>query len=250
MRNTVYLLLASVLCVAAYVAAFAVKRHLSPAAIVLTEGAWLLVVFVPIVGVVLVWLNQRGVFTLDASVSVFVIFLLSAFCFNLTVPAIVDRSVTVYLLNSLDNSNDGMTEQEIQREFMHTYFDENYAVRKRLREQVDSGNVRYDGDRYHVTKDGRTIMTTVRFLSMLYNLDPRIVEKKTLDGRAAMAGTGDRGSGEVTAFRGTVRCRAMAFIIYPPPPTQPHDPPIPSQSLSPFGLDSLRNQVDVGTSSC
>ncbi len=233
MRNTVYLLVASVLCVAVYLAAFAIKRHLLPSSIVLTEGAWLLVVFLPIVGVVLVWLNQRGVFTLEASVSVFVIFLLSALCFNLTVPAIVDRSVTVYLLNSLDNSKNGMTEQEIRREFMHTYFDENYAVRKRLREQVESGSVRYDGNRYHVTKDGRTIMTIARFLSTLYNLDPRIVEKKTLDGRAAMAGTGDRGQ-----VRSRRSGEPFVVVQWPSPP-----PPPPAK----FGLDSLRGQGRVGT---
>ena len=224
MRNTVYLLLASVLCVAAYLAVFAIKRHLLPSSIVLTEGVWLLVVFLPAVVFVLVLLCRKRVLTGEASVSVFVIFLLSALCFNLTVPAILDRSVTVYLLNSLDNSQNGMTEQEIQREFMHIYFDENYAIRKRLHEQVESGSVRYDGDRYHVTKDGRTIMMIARFLSNLYNLDPRIVEKKTLDGHAAMACNGylperEIGSDGVTAFRGTVRCRAMVSHSFDPPPT-------------------------------
>lgn len=179
MKNTIYLLLAAALCVSAYLAVFAVKRHLWPSSISLAEGVQLLLVFVPVVAVALVFLCAKRKLTLEASVATFVIFLLSAACFNLTVPAIFDRSVSLYLLNTLDNSRHGMTEQEVQEELMRVYFDQNHAVRKRLHEQVLSGSVRYEGGRYQVTENGRTVMAVARFLSRLYNLDPRIVAERT-----------------------------------------------------------------------
>lgn len=179
MKNTAYLLLAAALCTTGYLAVFAVKRHLWPSSILLVEGALLLLAFAPVVVVALVISCRKRTLTVEGSVAVFVIFLLSTACFNLTVPAIFDRSVSLYLLNALDNSPNGMTEQAVQEELMRIYFDQNYAVRKRLHEQVRSGSVRYDGARYQVTENGRTIMAVARFLSRLYNLDPRIVEERT-----------------------------------------------------------------------
>lgn len=179
MKNTASLLFVAALCVTSYCAAFAVKRHLWPSSISLAEGAQLLLVFVPVVAVALVVLRRKRKLTLEGSVAVFVIFLLSAACFNLTVPAIFDRSVSLYLLNTLDNSPRGMTEREVEEELLRVYFDRNHAVKKRLREQVESGIVYYHEGRYQATENGRTLMAVARFLSRLYNLDPRIVEKRT-----------------------------------------------------------------------
>lgn len=178
MRKAFYLLLISLTSVFVYLCVFAVKRNFFPSSIVLTEGIMLLTAFAPVLIVFLFLLHKKGVLALDASIGVFIIFLLSSLCFNLTVPAIFDRSVTLYLMNSLDNNKAGMTEREIKREFIRVYFGRNYAIRKRLNEQVQNGGVSYDGNLYKITERGSGIIKVARFLSHIYNLDPRIVEKR------------------------------------------------------------------------
>ena len=167
------------LCILAYFAVVAIKRQLLPSAVVLAESALLLLIFAPIVAVVLVVLWRKRTFTPETSVAVFVIFLLGAACFNLTfnltVPGLADRSFSLHLLNSFDQSANGMTETEMRDEFMRFG---TYAVRKRLREQLQGGILREDGDRYHITASGRAIIATARFLGDLYNLDPHVFEMR------------------------------------------------------------------------
>lgn len=179
MKNTVYLVLVSFFSVAAYVALYAAKRWLFPGEIVLTEGLQVMVVFLPALVIVLVLLRKVRAQP-EIGAAVFLISFLAAAGFNLTVPAIFDRSVTVYLLNHLDNAGvHGMTEEEVQREFMDVYFHSgNYAIRKRLGEQVHGGNLAYDGDRYRITGRGRATIGIARWISRLFRLDPRIVEQR------------------------------------------------------------------------
>ena len=178
MKKTFYLLFISALSVLAYLVAYAVKRHLFPASYVLEEAVVLTAISLPILIWFLIVLRQRGILLFDGAVAVCLIFLLSCLCFTLTVPAIFDRSITLYLLNALDNRSDGMMEEEVKEAFLSIYFNRNYAIKKRLDEQVQSGHVRYAGDRYHITESGRQIMTVARVLSAIYNLDDRIVEKR------------------------------------------------------------------------
>lgn len=175
MKKTVQMLLASVLCVLAYFALVAIKRQLLPSANVLAESALLLLIFAPIVAVALAVLWRKRTFAPETSAAVFVIFLLGAACFNLTVPGLADRSFSLHLLNAFDRSANGMTEADMRGEFRRF---ESYAVRKRLREQLRSGILRGDGDRYHITASGRAIIATARFLGDLYRLDLRIFERR------------------------------------------------------------------------
>lgn len=177
-KRTIHLLSISAICSFGYIVAFTIKRILIPAPIVLTEGVRLLIFFIPLVVSVLIFLVKRKYIAMDTSVATFSIFLLAAFCFNLTVPAIFDRSVTVYLLNTLENNRSGMSETDIRNEFVTVYFGENHGIRKRLHEQMQGGNVLYRDGQYYITKKGTRIISIARILSKIYTLDPKIVEKK------------------------------------------------------------------------
>ena len=192
MKETVRMLLASALCILGYVAAVAIKRQLLPSAFVLAESALLLLVFALIAAVVLVILWRKRTLTAGTSVAVFVILLLGAACFNLTVPGVFDRSFSLHLLSAFDQSANGMTETEMQDEFRRFG---NYAVRKRLREQLQGGMLQGDGDRYHITASGRAVVATARLLGGLYELDPRIVDRRGDPDRSALEGvpSGSRG---------------------------------------------------------
>ena len=179
MKNVIYLLTASAASAAAYALLYGLKRQLFPADIVLTEGILLMTGFIPILVIVLFLL--RTVREQPAmGVAIFLISFLSMLTFNMTVPAVIDRSVTLYLMNNMDKrGDDGMTVAEVREEFLTTYFTEDYAMRKRLGEQTHTGNLeKITDNHYRITDRGRVVMTLIRWISYIYNLDPHIVSRK------------------------------------------------------------------------
>ena len=170
--------LVAVGCVGLYVVLFTLKRAVAPAENVLAECFMVFVVTAPIALGVMAWLYRKSVLGLEGAVSAALIFALGAGCFWLTVPAIFDRSVTLYLMNLLDNHAAGMTEDEIRREFIEVYFNESRGIEKRLNEQLDSGNARYEDGRYYITDGGRRVIFIARAISRAYALDPDIVKKE------------------------------------------------------------------------
>ena len=162
-------------CVVVYVVVVALKRQVMPSHNALAESIVVFFVLAPLVGAGLYWLYRRGGLGLEGLTGAACIFMLSAACFTLTVPAIVDRSVTMYLINLLDSHPQGMSEEELRREFIEVYFNRSYGLEKRLRELEDGDRVRYEDGRYHITGRGRFTIGVARVLSRIYALDPNIV---------------------------------------------------------------------------
>ncbi|MGI9230051.1 MAG: hypothetical protein ACR2P9_09365 [Gammaproteobacteria bacterium] len=179
--KTLLMLLAAGVSLLAYILLFILKRQLAPHANVLIEGLLILFAFTPVVIAVLVLLYKKRVLTLEGTVGAAMIFIASAGCFYMTVPAIVDRSVTLYLMNLLDNNEQGMSIEEIRTEFIDVYFNKSGGIEKRLNEQLDSGNLAYNNGTYQITNAGKRTMTIARILSYIHALDPNIVEKRTHD---------------------------------------------------------------------
>ena len=176
MRPTLYLLLTALVSFLVFVAAYAVKRQLFPADFALRESIGVMLALLPFLAAALWLLCRRQILRPDGAAAVLLIFLLAVFGFTLTVPAVFDRSVSLYLLNTLDNRvEQGMTEPEIKREFLQVYFGGNYALRKRLREQTATGYLIYQDNRYYITGSGRRFVGLARRISRWFNLDPRIV---------------------------------------------------------------------------
>ena len=180
LRGPFLTVLISLAAMLVYALAYAVKRNLAdPQESAFRDSLWLIALVLPLATAFVAVLYKRRILTSDGVVAVLAIFTLSSLCFALTIPAILDRSVSLYLLNSLDNRAElGMSEAEVEREFLDVYFDGNYAIRKRLHEQLAIRTVHYSDGRYYITDAGSGFMTFARFMSRLYNLDPDIVQDK------------------------------------------------------------------------
>ncbi|MCY4047519.1 MAG: hypothetical protein OXF42_05365 [Candidatus Dadabacteria bacterium] len=175
------MLLAAGAGVAFYVGVFTLKRQVAPGGNVLAECLMILIACIPAVAVGLALLHRKSVLNLAGAIGAGVVFFFAAACFWLTVPAIFDRSVTLYLINLLDSNERGLTKEEIRGEFIHVYFTKSKGIEKRLNEQLDAGRVVYGNGRYRITDGGRFTISVARVLSRLYSLDSNIVERK--DGR-------------------------------------------------------------------
>jgi len=179
MRNNsaVMLLLAAGGGVLLYLAAYTLKRHVFASDIALTEGGHLLLAFLPVFAGAAYLLWRKKILGADGCIAAFLIAVLAISVFNLIVPSVFDRSVSLYLLNTLDNAPAGLDEAQLREEFVSVYFGANYGIRKRLREQMRMGNIAHDGARYRLTDAGRRMVAVVRFFNALYALDPHMAAR-------------------------------------------------------------------------
>lgn len=70
-----------------------------------------------------------------------VIFLLGGYAFAVSVPTVIDRSLSLYILEKLDQRGGGIREDQIGWVFVHEYLPEYRLVDVRLTEAVKSGTV-------------------------------------------------------------------------------------------------------------
>jgi hypothetical protein len=80
-----------------------------------------------------------------------VIYLLGGFGFAIAIPTVVDRSLSLYILQKLDQRGGGIKEDQIGWVFVNEYVPEDRLVDVRLTEATQSGTV--------VIKDGCVILT-------------------------------------------------------------------------------------------
>lgn len=80
-----------------------------------------------------------------------VIYLLGGFGFAVAIPTVVDRSLSLYILQKLDQRGGGIKEDQIGWVFVNEYVPEDRLVDVRLTEATQSGTV--------VIKDGCVILT-------------------------------------------------------------------------------------------
>ena len=134
-------------------------RHVLPDGILLYEGIGIAVLSA--IGVYLLGRKSGTASWKDASL----VFLLT-YAFVFTVPTTVDRSYSVRMIEMLASSPNGATEEEIAKMFRE-YFDKGGAVDRRLHEQMATGSVKHEGNRYVVSNVGR-------FLAISFSITRRI----------------------------------------------------------------------------
>lgn len=98
-------------------------------------------------------------------------------CFFVVVPVTVDRSLSVFILHTLEKENaqnkncNGLKKSEIQNKLVSTYILSKSALAKRLTEQNIINNVQLNNnDCISLTKKGRMTMDLFRFFGYLYGV--------------------------------------------------------------------------------
>lgn len=86
------------------------------------------------------------------------------------IPTIVDRSISVFVMNELATGPKPLA--ELERAFVDDFVYAGGAVPKRISEQSLSGNIiQLDDDRYKLTASGHGTVGIFRFLGKVYNTD-------------------------------------------------------------------------------
>lgn len=110
----------------------------------------------------------------------FIVFLYCC-CINMVfftlVPVTVERSISVFMLSYMENSQEvSFNKDRIEEVFIEKYIKEYEAFEKRFNEQIITGNIQKNNDgSYQITEQGKTIVWCFRFIADLFDTDKRLL---------------------------------------------------------------------------
>ena len=115
---------------------------------------------------------SNGFFTIRDIILALVLFS----CINLTffthLPVTAERSISVFLLDYFNkNSNRYLTKEEVTKIFIDKYLYENKAMEKRLHEQIFSGNINQEREKYKISNRGKNLMKLYRLIAIIFNIN-------------------------------------------------------------------------------
>lgn len=144
------------------------------------RGVALAIVAAIVVVLAAIWLARR---TGDTSLPIAAASLSLSFnlCFLVLLPVTVDRSVTVYLLSTIERRQEaGIGARELEQAFIDGYVVRMGAIDRRIEEQRVSGNIEVDAKgKVRLTHQGRRFMDLSRLVARLFSTDPRFVGART-----------------------------------------------------------------------
>jgi len=115
---------------------------------------------------------SNGFFTLRDIVLVLALF----FCINLAffthLPVTAERSISVFLLDYLNkNEERPLTKEEITKIFIDKYLFEDKAIEKRLHEQIFSGNIIQEKEKYKISAQGKSLMKFYKLIAAIFKIN-------------------------------------------------------------------------------
>lgn len=89
----------------------------------------------------------------------------------ISLPTVIDRSLSIYILEKLDQRGGGIRRDAFAQVFTDEYLREHHLVEVRLTEQLESGTIRLEAGCVKLTAKGESIVSFSRFFRK--NLLPR-----------------------------------------------------------------------------
>ena len=96
-----------------------------------------------IITIIILWNRSYfKLFTRFEKLQIFLIYLLIGYSLSISIPTIIDRSVSIYLIEKI-KKNGGSVKKSALKEFVKDYITELQVIEVRLTEQLKSGNIFY-----------------------------------------------------------------------------------------------------------
>ena len=91
-----------------------------------------------------------------------IIWLLTGYAFAISVPTVIDRSLSFYILEKLQQRGGGIKLNSFEKIFTQEYVKEHHLVEVRLTEQVESGTIQIEDGCVKLTGKGKKIASFSR----------------------------------------------------------------------------------------
>lgn len=96
-------------------------------------------------------------------VQLLLIWMLGGYMFAISVPTVIDRSLSFYMLEKLQQRGGGIREDAFRQVFTEEYVREHHLVEVRLTEQLQSGTIEIHDGCVRLTERGERLATFSRF---------------------------------------------------------------------------------------
>ena len=164
-------LLATVFFVACLLLAYALRMRYGQVDVVFYSTIGCAVVAVLIAGALLYLPRAFANFNGLEKLQLLVIWLLLGYAFAISVPTVIDRSLSFYLLEKLQQRGGGIRQDRFQDVFVKEYMVEHRLVDVRLTEQLQSGTIEIHDGCVRLTARGERLVGFSRWFRA--NLLPR-----------------------------------------------------------------------------
>ena len=163
--------LATIFFVACLLVAYVLRMRYGQVDVVFYSTIGCAVVAVVIAGVLLYLSRAFSNFSGLEKLQLLVIWLLVGYAFAISVPTVIDRSLSFYLLEKLQQRGGGIRQDRFQDVFVKEYMVEHRLVDVRLTEQLQSGTIEINDGCVRLTARGQRLAGFSRWFRA--NLLPR-----------------------------------------------------------------------------
>ena len=98
------------------------------------------------------------------------------YSFHITIPTLADRSISIYVLNQLDEFGGKASLNDIQHKFLAGYVGGYSTVCRRISEQIENGNIVHHGATYALTTQGKRTIEFLRAFTTITGVNPYYVK--------------------------------------------------------------------------
>ncbi|MEH6515306.1 MAG: hypothetical protein V7742_01395 [Halioglobus sp.] len=146
-----------------YVAIYVVHVTFFPVNVVLYSALFDGILAVTISTTIFICCPYFGLFNSFERTLVCLIWLLTAYAAAISVPTVIDRSLSFYILEKLDQRGGGILQSKLELVFTNEYVKEHRLVDIRLTEQLRSGTIVIENGCVKLTPWGRNLSKFSRF---------------------------------------------------------------------------------------
>lgn len=111
----------------------------------------------------LFWLRWFQIYSVFEKVQMGIICLLLGYIFAISIPTVIDRSLSFYILEKIQQRGGGIRQDGFSEVFTKEYMVEHRLVDVRLTEQLESGTITIRNGCVKLTERGRRLATLSRF---------------------------------------------------------------------------------------
>jgi hypothetical protein len=155
--------MATVFFVACLLAAYVLRMRYGQVDVVFYSTIGCAVVAVMAAGALLYGLRAFSEFSGLEKFQMLVIWLLLGYAFAISVPTVIDRSLSFYLLEKLQQRGGGIRQDRFQDVFVKEYMIEHRLVDVRLTEQLESGTIQINNGCVRLTPRGERLASFSRW---------------------------------------------------------------------------------------
>ena len=135
-----------------------------------------LLIAVVIVGIFMFALPTFRIIDWFSKALLIIIWILGGYAFAISIPTVVDRSLSMYILEKIDQRGGGIREDAFERVFVNEYMKEYRLVDVRLTEQLESGTITIQDGCVKLTDRGRFIARVTRFFRQHFLAKNRLLK--------------------------------------------------------------------------